>query len=115
PSPPGRAMTITPPTKPASLTDRYLHAFVRVVPEAQRRTIDAEVRERIADAIEARIGSGDDTEAAERAVLTELGDPERLAVDYLDRPLQLIGPRYYLTWWRLLKLLLAIVPASVAG
>src|SRR5690606_27193174 len=54
-------------------------------------------------------------EAAERAVLTELGDPERLAATYLDRPLQLIGPRYYLTWWRLLRLLLIIVLPCVAG
>lgn len=108
-------MTTTSPPTAATLTDRYLHAFVRVVPEAQRATIDAEVRERIADAIDARMADGEDAEAAERAVLTELGDPERLAATYLDRPLQLIGPRYYLTWWRLLKLLLVIVLPCVAG
>lgn len=32
-----------------------------------------------------------------------------------DRPSHLIGPRYYGTWWRLLKLLLLIVPACIFG
>lgn len=44
-------------------------------------------------------------------MLTELGDPAILAASYSDRPLHLIGPKYYLTWWRLLKLLLAVIPA----
>ena len=30
-------------------------------------------------------------------MLTELGDPVILAAEYADRPLHLIGPRYYLT------------------
>lgn len=38
-----------------------------------------------------------------------------LAAEYADRPLHLIGPRYYLTWWRLLKLLLIIVPLCAVG
>ena len=54
--------------------------------------------------------------AAERAVLTDLGDPDKLAAGYTDRPLHLIGPRYYLDWWRLLKLLLWIVlPCAAFG
>jgi hypothetical protein len=48
-------------------------------------------------------------------VLTELGDPVALAAGYADRPLHLLGPRYYLTWRRLLRLLLAIVPACAVG
>ena len=48
--------------------------------------------------------------------LVELGDPAALAASYVDRPLQLIGPRYYLTWWRLLKLLYSVVlPIAVAA
>lgn len=104
-------MTATAPT----LTDRYLHALGRAVPAAQRDAVRAEVAERIADAIDARIADGVAPEAVEQVVLTELGDPDRLAAVYLDRPLQLIGPRFYLTWWRLLKLLLAIVLPCVAG
>ncbi len=48
--------------------------------------------------------------------LVELGDPAALAASYVDRPLQLIGPRYYLTWWRLMKLLYSVVlPIAVAA
>ena len=48
-------------------------------------------------------------EAAERAALVELGDPEALAGRYVDRTLFLIGPRFYPEWRRLLTLLLPIV------
>jgi hypothetical protein len=49
-------------------------------------------------------------------VLTDLGDPDKLAAGYTDRPLWLVGPRYFLQWWRLLKLLLWIViPCAVFG
>lgn len=97
-----------------TLTERYIDAAMRSVPERQRPDLAQELRGSIDDQIEARIESGEEPEAAERAVLTELGDPDKLAAGYTDRPLYLIGPKYFLTWWRLLKLLLWIVPASVA-
>lgn len=96
------------------LTDRYVDAAMRTVPEAQRADLAAELRGSIEDQIDARIADGEERDAAERAVLTELGDPDELAAQYTDRPLWLIGPRYYLEWWRLLKLLLWIVPACAA-
>lgn len=98
------------------LTDRYVWAAVRTVPEHQRAELDRELRERIGDATDAHIEAGASPADAERAALTELGDPAALAAQYIDRPLQLIGPRYYLAWLRLLKLLLAIViPCAVLG
>lgn len=97
----------------ATLTERYIDATVRSLrPEAQD-DVRAELEASIADAVEARLEQGESPDAAERAVLTELGDPGALAAGYADRPLYLIGPRYYLTWWRLLKLLLMIVPVCV--
>ena len=99
----------------ASLTDRYIWAVQRSLPEAQRDDIDRELRGTIADTIDAKIEAGSEPEAAEREALAELGDPYKLAWGYADRPLHLIGPRYYLTWWRLLKLLLIIVPVCVFG
>jgi hypothetical protein len=86
-----------------SLTDRYIWAAVRTVPESQRSDIGLEIREMIEEAIDAGLAAGQDASAAEHAALTQLGDPERLAADYVDRPLTLIGPRYYLDWLRLLK------------
>lgn len=100
----------------ATLTDRYIFATVRSLGPEFEPDVRAELAASIADAVEARMERGEERASAERAVLTELGDPGILAAGYADRPLQLIGPRYFLTWWRLLKLLLCIVPATaVAG
>ncbi|GAA1961537.1 permease prefix domain 1-containing protein [Microbacterium deminutum] len=99
-----------------TLTDRYIAAAMRTVPEQQRADLAAELRASIDDQIDARVEQGESRDAAERVVLTEFGDPDVLAAGYTDRRLYLIGPRLYLVWWRLLKLLLCIVlPLGVAG
>lgn len=100
----------------ATLTDRYVLAVTRSIPEQQRADVADELRASIADQLDARIEAGEPADAAERAVLTELGDPDRLAAGYADRPLSLIGPRYFLEWKRLLVLLLwIVVPLAAFG
>jgi hypothetical protein len=101
-------------TTATTLTDRYVYAAMRTVPEAQRADLGAELRGSIDDQVEARVAEGEAPSAAERAVLTDLGDPDKLAAGYTERPLYLIGPAYFLDWWRLLKLLLWIVLPSAA-
>ena len=101
-------------TASVTLTGRYIDAAMRTVPERQRADLSAELRTSIEDQIDARVEAGEPRESAEYAVLTELGDPEVLAAGYTDRPMWLVGPRYFLDWWRLLKLLLAIVPVCAA-
>lgn len=96
-----------------SLSERYITATINELPAEMHDDVRAELEASIADAIMARIEQGEVRETAERAVLTELGDPSLLAANYADRPLHLIGPRYYLTWWRLLKRLLVIIPPIV--
>lgn len=98
-----------------TLTDRYVYATLRSVPEKERADIGAELRGSIEDMIEARRDAGDSAQAAERAVLTELGEPGRLASEYSGKSLQLIGPRYFLVWKRLNLNLLAWVPATVGA
>lgn len=98
-----------------TLTQRYISATVTSIPAAAQDDVRAELEAAITDAVEARMGQGAAPEEAERLVLTDLGDPAILAARYADRRLHLIGPRYYLTWWRLLKLLLLIVPLCVLG
>ncbi|MBM7502051.1 hypothetical protein JOD52_002891 [Brachybacterium muris] len=98
-----------------TLTERYIAATTASLPAESQQDVRAELGVSIDDAVEARIEQGEDPAAAERAVLTELGDPAVLAAGYADRPLHLIGPRYYLTWWRLLKALLIIVPLCALG
>jgi hypothetical protein len=100
-------------TTTATLTDRYVHAVLRSVPEARRDEIGRELRSSIDDMVEARTAAGETEPDAERAVLTELGDPGALAAQYADRSLHLIGPRYFLTYWRLLLRLLVWIPATV--
>ncbi|WP_336646665.1 hypothetical protein [Microbacterium sp. USHLN186] len=99
----------------ATLTERYIAATVRGLPPGLQSEVRDELQTSIADAIDARAENGEPVALAEREVLTELGDPGILAAGYADRPLHLIGPRYFLTWWRLLKVLLAIVPACAVG
>jgi hypothetical protein len=91
----------------ATYTDRYVAAVVRHLPADQHADVEAELRSSIADAV--------DGGADEATVLNDMGDPERLAATYADRPLQLIGPRLYLQWKRLLVLLLWIVVPIVAA
>ena len=97
-----------------TLTDRYIDATVRTLPLDTQADVREELAAVIADDVDARLERGDTRADAEYAVLTELGDPDVLAARYADRPLRLIGPRYYLTWWRLLKLLWIIVPIAAA-
>ncbi|MGW5667721.1 permease prefix domain 1-containing protein [Micromonospora sp. NPDC003776] len=97
-----------------TLTDRYVAATLRTVPAPRRPEIATELRASIEDMIDGRVDAGQHRGTAEREVLTELGNPEQLAARYTDRRLQLIGPRFFLVWWRLLRLLLSFAPA-VAG
>lgn len=93
----------------STLSERYVWAGVRSVPEGQRAELEPELRGLVADSIDAQLEGGTAAADAERAALLELGAPEIVAARYTERTLQLIGPRLYLDWLRLLKLLLAIV------
>jgi hypothetical protein len=96
-------------TTASTLTDRYIWAVQRSLPEAQREDIDRELRGTIADTIDAKVESGSKPDAAEREALTELGDPYKLAWGYADRPLHLIGPALFPDYIRLLRFLYFIV------
>lgn len=101
-----------------TLTDRYVDAVVRHVPQDQRADVADDVRSLISDATEARLASGEapaDATALETEVLQELGRPARLAANYAEGPMHLIGPAYYFTWKRLTTLLIAIVVPIIAA
>lgn len=91
------------------LTERYLAAAMRGIPEAQRTDVERELRSSIADALEDRVSAGEDRVAAEKAVLEGLGDPVRLAAGIAGRPLHLIGPDLFIQYRQLLVMLLTIV------
>ena len=96
-----------------TLTDRYVWAVLRAVPERQRSDLEAEIRALVEDAAEAHAGHAA-PDAAELAALVELGDPDALAARYTDNTRFLIGPRLYPEWERLLRLLIPIV-TPIAG
>jgi hypothetical protein len=102
-----------------TLTDRYVSATLRRVPQKQRPEIEKELRAAIADDVDARLAQGDAPDAAEHAALVELGDPYRLAASYTNRSLALIGPDIYPTYIRTLKVVcwiaLPIVVVALAA
>jgi hypothetical protein len=97
-----------------TLTDRYVHATLHSVPDDKRTEIGAELHASIADMIDGRVAAGEAESDAERAVLTELGDPDMLATQYSQRRTHLIGPSYFVVWRRLTITLLTWIPAIVA-
>lgn len=99
-----------------TLTNRYITAVTQAIPESQRNDVQAELAAAIADLTDARIEAGATPEEAERSALLELGDPMRLAAEYSNRKLQLIGPDHYPSYIRLLKVLAAtVLPVAGAG
>ncbi|EXF25230.1 hypothetical protein BG28_14370 [Nesterenkonia sp. AN1] len=99
----------------ATLTERYVSAATRHVPTKERADAREKLETSIAGSVATRISRGEDPAAAERAALIDLGDPAVLAAGYARTTLHLIGPRYYLTWRRLLSTLLSFVPILAAG
>lgn len=103
-------------TTTASYAERYVSAVARALPTAVRPEILAEVEASIADQVEPRVEQGEARDEAERAVVAELGEPIAYAASLIDRPMWLVGPRYYAAWLRLLRILLWTVPAvATAG
>lgn len=96
------------------LTERYLAAALRGIPESQRSDVEREFRSSIADALEDRVSAGEDRAMAEKAVLEGLGDPVRLAAGIIGRPLHLIGPDLFVEYRQLLFMLLSII-VPIAG
>lgn len=93
----------------ASLVDRYVFTALRRVPEQQRSDIDRELRASIDDAVDARVEAGASPQDAIEQTLLELGDPDKLADSYANRPNFLIGPELYGVWRRLMKMLFSTV------
>ncbi|WP_110182869.1 permease prefix domain 1-containing protein [Nocardioides solisilvae] len=101
-----------------SLTDRYVHAATRTLPEEQRADVARELEAGIADRVDAVLAERPDlgpTEA-ERRALVELGDPDRLAAGYAGSPLHLVGPALYPAYVRTLKgVTVVAVPTATAA
>lgn len=86
-----------------SLIDIYVHEVARRLPEKNREDITLELRSTIEDML-----PDDYNEDDVKSVLEKLGSPSTLANGYLDRPMHLIGPRYFDAYTTLLKMIVPI-------
>lgn len=85
------------------LIELYIQEVTRRLPEKNRADIALELQSTIEDML-----PEDHTEQDVKEVLLKLGDPVTLASGYRDRPMHLIGPRYYDVYISLLKMILPI-------
>lgn len=87
-----------------NLIDIYIQEVTRRLPEKGRDDIALELRSTIEDMLPENYS---DQEVKE--VLKNLGNPALLASEYSERPMYLIGPRYFDTYITLLKIVIPIV------
>ncbi|MBF6353737.1 hypothetical protein IU449_04095 [Nocardia higoensis] len=88
------------------LIDRYVHSVLAHLPKSRRETATEELRGRIAE---------DSAGRTTREVLVELGPPEDRARRFRGAPRQLIGPRLYDTYLRVLWPAVRVVAIVVGG
>ncbi|MEH7238781.1 HAAS signaling domain-containing protein [Bacillus sp. JJ1562] len=86
-----------------NLIDIYIQEVTRRLPEKMRDDIALELRSTIEDML-----PDDYNEADVKTALEKLGSPVKLANNYRDRPMYLIGPRYFDVYVSLLKMILPI-------
>ncbi|WP_066397939.1 HAAS signaling domain-containing protein [Neobacillus mesonae] len=86
-----------------NLIDVYIQEVTRRLPEKNREDIALELRSTIEDML-----PEEHNEQDVKTVLEKLGSPVTLAAGYLDRPMHLIGPRYFDVYMTLLKMILPI-------
>lgn len=116
--------------KSDKLIEQYLYDVVRRLPEKQRKDIEQELRTLIEDMIEERLDreeapgtgygqtGGTNQEESRReecvkAVLSELGNPLKLAGSYLGENACLISGEYYDSYCFVLKIVLICVGAGI--
>ncbi|MDN5594171.1 MAG: hypothetical protein L0G56_09280 [Brevibacterium sp.] len=103
----------------SALTTIYVDNVVSHLPEDSRGDIAAEIKATIDDMVEDRLGdlehpADEQTAAAEREVLEELGDPAQLSREYTNSPQHLIGPKSYPVFIWAIRWVLPLVAVAAA-
>ncbi len=86
-----------------NLIEVYIQEVTRRLPEKNREDIALELRSTIEDMLPEDYGEED-----VKTALEKLGSPISLAAGFSDRPMHLIGPRYFDIYVTLLKMILPI-------
>jgi hypothetical protein len=93
------------------LVERYVHRVGAYLPKKERADIEAELRSQILDQLDDRYaGSPSQTDVMD--VLTEMGDPRRMAVSY-GKQQYLVGPDLYPFMMTVLRYGWLIIPTIV--
>lgn len=95
----------------AELVERYVHQVGRYLPRKERAEIEAELRSMIQDKLDDRYESVP-TQEDVASVLSEMGDPRRMAASYNNRQ-YLVGPDLYPNMMRILRFGWLTIPPIV--
>lgn len=85
---------------------RYVYEVTRRLPARERQKAAEELTVRIAGLLEERLQGAEVTEAAAKAVLTELGPPQHMAERHRRKPSSLVGPALFPAYVRILGIVL---------
>lgn len=88
------------------LIELYIQEVTRRLPEKNREDIALELKSTIEDMLPDGYSEQD-----VKSILKQLGNPAILASGYRDRPMHLIGPRYFDLYIQLLKMIIPIAAA----
>lgn len=96
------------------LIDKYIHELQKHLPARKREKIGKEMRLMIERKLPEEFDAQD-----VKSILNEIGNPAKVAAQFGNRPMQLIGPRFYEMYSALLKMIvplaLVITVISVLG
>lgn len=97
------------------LIRRYIYAVTYHLPRKAQPEVELEISSMVSELLEARCGGAKPSDADVRALLTELGPPEDLAIKYSgEEDRALISGIYFLWFKKTLKIVLPIAAVGVA-
>lgn len=95
------------------MIDRYVYAVIKRLPPKQRLDIEKELRSLIEDMLAALTGGAKPEVKDIEAVLLEMGEPSKVAANYLNVKQYLISPAMYDTYLLVLRIVLACVAFGI--
>lgn len=95
------------------MVDRYIYAVTRRLPQSKREDIAKELKSLIDDMLEERV-QGKATEKDVEEVLLALGNPKKLAQQYLGMKKYLIGPVFIELYLYILKIIIVAFIAALS-
>lgn len=93
--------------KPEEMINRYVYEVIRRLPKEKRADIEQELRTLIEDEMQ------NQTTKPVTDILLAFGSPSDFAGQYLDKKRVLIGPRYYDSFLKIVKIVIPIVIGAI--